>query len=339
MSKQRYAIIGTGALGGLYGGLLARAGFEVHFLAHRDFEHLRDHGLKVESPLGDFHLAPVSVHNSPETMPPCDVTIVALKTTQNRLLEQLLPAPTRQGGLVLVLQNGLDVEADAARVVGFDRILGGCCFLCSNKVGPGHIRHLDYGAIVFGEYRPHTGSSNSNATSKDRLVGVTERAERIAREMVSAGIDANATPDLLTARWRKLMWNIPFNGLSVVLDASTKELMDHPDSLGLVETIIEEVYHAALALGVPVTSEMAHKTVEVTRKMVPYDASMRLDYRYQRPMEVEAIFGNPLRAAAAVHAPMPAVQMLYRQLKFLDARNLSARSSDGADEELNRGGR
>ncbi len=127
------------------------------------------------------------------------------------------------------------------------------------------------------------------------------------------------------------MWNIPFNGLSVVLDASTKELIDDPDSLSLVETIIDEVFRAAVTLGVPVTDEMARKTVEVTRKMVPYDASMRLDYRYRRPMEVEAIFGNPLRAATSVHATMPSVQTLYRQLKFLDARNQSRPGSSGTE--------
>lgn len=315
MSKQRYAIIGTGALGGLYGGLLARSGFDVHFLTHRDCEQIRTQGLTIESPLGDFHLPTVNVHDSADSMPPCDVTIVALKTTNNHLLADLLPAPTRDGGVVLVLQNGLDVEADSAQVVGFDRVLGGCCFLCSNKVGATHIRHLDYGAIVFGEY--------VRDADRGQLPGETERVIRIGREMVSAGIDAKTTGDLLAARWRKLMWNIPFNGLSVALDASTKELVEHPDSVALVETIIREVHQAATALGVDVPSEAIDKTIDVTRKMVPYDASMRLDYRNRRPMELEAIFGNPLRVAAAVGAPMPSVQMLYQQLKFLDARNLA----------------
>lgn len=249
-------------------------------------------------------------------MPPCDVTIVALKTTRNHLLEELLPAPTRGGGLVLVLQNGLDVEADSGRIVGFDRVLGGCCFLCSNKVGPGHIRHLDYGAIVFGEYRRDWYGQEPP--------GETDRVLRIAEEMRSAGIDARPTGDLLSARWRKLMWNIPFNGLSVVLDASTKELVEDQDSVELVQTLISEVHGTATTLGVNVPVEAIEKTIEVTRKMVPYDASMRLDYRYRRPMELEAIFGNPLRAADAVACRMPSVHMLYRQLKFLDARNLHA---------------
>lgn len=306
MTKQSYAIIGSGALGGLYGGMLARHGHQVHFLFNSDFEHVVSNGLKVESPWGDFHLSEVNAHQTAETMPACDVTIVGLKTTRNELLADLLPSPTRDGGVVLVLQNGLGIEEDSAAIVGADRVLGGCCFLCSNKVGPGHVRHLDFGRIEFGEYNVRE---------------VTPRAQQICDDLQSSGIDVKITPDLLLARWRKLMWNIPFNGLSVALDASTKELVDDPESVALVDSIIREVHTAAASCGVEIDPGMISKTVEVTRTMVPYDSSMRIDYLNRRPIEVEAIFGNPLRAAEQQGTPMPRVEMLYRQLKFLDARN------------------
>jgi 2-dehydropantoate 2-reductase len=315
MKRQKYAIIGTGALGGLYGGMLANSGFDVHFLVHNDYQYVSQHGLTVESPLGDFHVPQVNVHASADSLPPCDVTIVALKTTRNNLLPKLLPPPTREGGIVLVLQNGLDIEAEAAEVVGFDRVLGGCCFLCSNKIGPGHIRHLDYGTIVFGEYRRESQGGNPP--------GETDRVLRIGDELGSAGIDAKPTGDLLSARWRKLMWNIPFNGLSVVLDASTKDLVEDPNSVALVEMIIREVHSTAARLGVSIPDEAIEKTIDVTRRMVPYDASMRIDYRYRREMEVEAIFGNPLRTALSIGAQMHSVDTLYRQLKFLNSRNLT----------------
>ncbi len=317
MDKQRYAIIGSGALGGLYGGMLARSGFEVHFLFHRDFDHVAAHGLRVDSPWGDFELTSVNAHATPETMPPCDVTIVGLKTTCNHLLADLLPRPTADGGVVLVLQNGLDVEAASAAVVGDDRVLGGCCFLCSNKVGPGHIRHLDYGRIEFGEYQHHGG-------------GVTDRIGLIRDDLVSAGIDAQTSDNLLRTRWRKLMWNIPFNGLSVVLDASTESLIADADSLALCEAIVAEVHAAAHRCGVEIPAAMKKKTIDNTRTMVPYDSSMRLDYLRERPMEVEAIFGNPLRAVAALGGSMPRVDMLYRQLRFLDARNTNSPGSPSA---------
>ncbi len=308
MSTRRYAIIGSGALGGLYGGMLAKSGFEVHFLLRSDFDHVQTNGLLVESVWGDFHLQHVNCHRSVESLPACDVTIVAIKTTHNQLLPSLLPSSTRNGGTVLVLQNGLNVEADSAAVVGIERVLGGCCFLCSNKIGPGHIRHLDFGRIVFGEYQ-------------EGQTGISDRAQAICDDLVAAGIDAQASDDLKMVRWRKLMWNIPFNGLSVVLNATTKEIVEHPESEALADAIIREVYAAAHACGANVPSEMIEKTMQTTRKMVPYDSSMRLDYLNQRPMEVEAIFGNPLRAACQRNAAMPKVEMLYQQLRFIDTMN------------------
>ncbi len=308
MTARRYAIIGAGALGGLYGGMLAKAGFEVHFLLHSDYEHVLKHGWTVESTLGDFHLPSVHAHASIDSMPACDVTILGLKTTLNHLLPDLLPVPTREGGVVLVLQNGLNVEAKTAAIVGAERTLGGCCFLCSNKIGPGHIRHIDYGRIVFGEYDQTHGRDLT-------------RAKRICDDLVAARIDANTTADLWTTRWRKLMWNIPFNGLSVALNASTRELIDDPDASELAESIIREVHTAATQCGAVIPEEAIEMTMDHTRDMVPYDSSMRLDYLARRPIEIEAIFGNPLKAAEQHGAEMPRVQMLYRELAFLDRMN------------------
>ncbi len=306
MTSRRYAIIGAGALGGLYGGMLAKAGFEVHFLLHSDYDHVVQHGWRVDSTLGDFHLPSIHAHASVDTMPACDVTILGLKTTLNHLLPELLPMPTRDGGIVLVLQNGLDVEADTAAIVGADRTLGGCCFLCSNKVGPGHIRHIDYGRIVFGEYEPATSRENT-------------RAQEICADLVSARIDASTTDDLWTTRWRKLMWNIPFNGLSVALNASTRDIIDDAAAAPLAESIIREVHAAATKCGAVIPAEAIAATMDHTRDMVPYDSSMRLDFLARRPIELEAIFGNPLRAAERHGAQMPRVEMLYRELAFLAA--------------------
>lgn len=306
----RFAIVGAGALGGLYGGMLAHSGFDVHFLLHSDADFVRQHGLRVDSSLGDFHLRSVNVHERPETLPPCDVTILGLKTTNNHLLPDLLPCPTREGGSVLVLQNGLNVEADAASVVGPERVLGGCCFLCSNKVGPGHIHHLDYGRILFGRYsRPDQPAA-----------GMDETVRRIAGALQAAGVDAVATDDLWMARWRKLMWNIPFNGLSVVLDASTKELIENEAATALARTLMREVADASEACGRRQPDDAIDVTIDHTKKMVPYDSSMRLDYLARRPMEIEAIIGNPLRAAGRAGVATPALRVLYQQLTFIQSR-------------------
>jgi 2-dehydropantoate 2-reductase len=308
VGRTSYAVLGTGALGGLYGGLLAQSGLDVHFLMRSDYAFVREHGLRVDTPLGNFHLARPNVFDTASKMPKVDVVLVCWKTTQNLHLTEALEAVCRPDTVVLVLQNGWDVERAAADIVGEDRVLGGCCFLCCNKVGPGHIHHLDFGRIAFGEYSQSLSGS------------VTERMQRLTTEFTQAKINMQPTNDLRAMRWRKLMWNIPYNGLSVVLQADTYQIMTDPQASLLAEELMNEVRDAATACGKTIELSQIAKMLDDTRKMVPYDSSMLVDYRAGRPMEVESIFGNPLRASLAAGYRPAKVEMLYRQLSFLNQR-------------------
>lgn len=307
---RRYAILGTGALGGYYGACLQRVGLEVHFLLHRDYQHVREQGLVIESPDGDFTLPVVNAYDAVTKMPACDVAIVALKTTQNHLLPDILPPVVKDDGVVLVLQNGMGIEQEVAQLVGSKRVMGGLCFLCSNKVGPGHIHHLDYKQITLGEYLPDYQPG-----------GLTERMRQIADDFERAGIPITLAEDLLLARWQKLVWNIPYNGLSVVLDATTNELMADQYTRSLVEQLMGEVLAGAAATGRKISDRFIQTMLDYTEKMTPYRTSMKIDYDERRPLEVEAIVGNPLRVATAAGTDLPLISMLYRQLKFLDMQN------------------
>jgi len=309
MQPTRYAILGTGALGGFYGARLQQAGSEVHFLLHSEYEHVREHGLMVESKDGDFHLPKVNAHKNVHEMPKCDVAIVAWKATQNHLLPTLLPAVLKEDGVVLVLQNGLGVEEAAAAAAPGHRVFGGLCFICSNRVGPGHIRHLDYGSIRMAEYSP-----------KGVPAGISETLKGLGRDFEQAGIEVALLEDLVLARWQKLVWNIPYNGLSVVLDANTSELMENPDSLTLVEGLMWEVLEGAAACGRVIPGDFVQRMLDMTRAMTPYRASMKIDFDERRPMEVEAIHGEPLRIAATAGVELPLLKSLYHQLKFIGAR-------------------
>lgn len=299
---MKYAVIGTGALGGYYGARLAHAGAEVHFLLNTDYERVRWHGLVVESVEGDFSLPRVHAHREAGDLPPCEFILVCLKATQNHLLPSLLP-PT---GAVVLLQNGLGAEEELARHIGPERIMAGLAFLCANKIGPGHIKHLAYGAVLFAEF---TG-------------GLTDRLRQLGADFERAGIPVTLEADLASARWHKLVWNIPFNGLSVVLNADTSELISHPAMRALAEALMREVAAAASACGHPIDESFIQKMLADTAKLKSYRTSMRLDHDAGRPMEIEAIFGNPLRVARAAGAVSPRIETLYRQLKFLDSRLL-----------------
>ena len=307
-----YAILGTGALGGLYGGLLARAGRNVHFLLKSDYEHVSQHGLRVDSPLGDFYLPSVQCYASPEDMsqrmPEVDVAIVAWKTTANDALSETLGKVCGPRTIVLVLQNGLDIECAAAECVGAERVLGGCCFLCCNKVGPGHIQHVDYGRISFGEYARELSGS------------ITPRMQAIAADFQQAGIDMQAAED--SAERAMAQAGVEHSLQRPERSAQCRHSTAHArlGIGGVGRGLDAEVCDAASRCGCAIDEAHVAKMLEDTRRMVPYDSSMRLDFLARRPMEVEAIFGNPLRAALQTGYRPSKIEMLYQQLCYFDRR-------------------
>lgn len=312
---RSYAILGTGALGGYYGGLLARAGCETHFLLRSDYEHVRQHGLRVQSIRGDFAISPDRLHAycDPAALPACDIAVVCIKTTQNNQLPALLARCVKPDGVVLVLQNGLQPEADAAAIVGADRVLGGLCFLCSNKVGPGHIQHLDYGHIHLGAYAPAPEQTQADSPAARHLLGIVEGFN-------AAGIETVGVDDLRLSRWKKLVWNIPYNGLSVVLNQTTDVMMAEPATRRRIERIMHEVQTAASAIdGKTIEDDFIETMLGYTAKMEPYKTSMMLDHEAGRGMEIEAIVGDPLRAAQAVDIELPEIAALYQALAQLAA--------------------
>jgi 2-dehydropantoate 2-reductase len=308
--RRSYAIIGTGAIGGFYGACLQRAGFDVHFLFNRDFSHVCQHGLMIESPDGNFILPSVQAYNDANQMPKCDVVIVALKTTQNHLLPQILPQVLKDDGVVLVLQNGWGMEAEIAQIVGSDRLMGGVCFTFNYKLGAGHIRHLDYGLITLADY-----------TDGYKTAGVTTRICQIAADFSSANVMIQLHEDLFLARWQKLICNIPFNGLSVILNSTVEELTNNADVCTSIKQLMEEIATAAAAFERHIPEGFIQKRLKQTATMKNYQTSMKVDFDQGRSLEVEAIFGNPLRKAWQAGVQMPQVSMLYRQLKFFDAQN------------------
>ncbi|MBN2686515.1 MAG: putative 2-dehydropantoate 2-reductase [Pontiellaceae bacterium] len=307
--RPSIAIVGAGAVGGYYGALLQRAGNDVHFLLRSDFDHVQQNGFKIDSCNGDFELTSVNAYQSAADMPRCDLIIVALKTTANAVLPDILPHLIKDNSAVLTLQNGLGSEDEIARIVGAECVLGGLCFLCANKIAPGHIRHLDYGLITVGEY-----------CSAGKPRGITPRLERVGQLLSNAGISIQLIEDLTLGRWKKLVWNIPFNGMSVACDTLTDQLIKQPELRNRCETMMHEVAKAAISFGREIDEAFIQKMLIDTEKMRPYAPSMKLDFDRGQPMEIESIYGNPLRAAQANGVSMPETERLYQQLLALDPR-------------------
>jgi 2-dehydropantoate 2-reductase len=302
----RWAVVGPGAVGGLYGGMLAVAGCEVHAVLRSDAEHVRRHGFRLRSPLHDGPV-PFVVHEDASTVPPVEAVMVATKTTANRGLAPVLGPLTRAGTIVAVLQNGLGVEAQVAAACSPGvEVVGGLCFVCSNRVGPGEVHHLDYGTITVGAHTP-------DGSAGGRTAGVGA----VAQDLSAAGVDVVVDDDLVAARWRKLVWNIPFNGLSVVLDAATDEIMAEPGSRAEARALMEEVAAASSACGKPLPDGFVDQMLSMTDAMAPYATSMKLDHDAGRPLELDAIYGATVAAARAAGCPVPRIEALAARLAEL----------------------
>ena len=305
---RSYTVVGVGAIGGVYGARLHAAGHDVRWEARSDASHLRTQGLVVTDADGRRHHTDLAVHGPGEETPPrSDVVLVCTKTTAG--VAALVGALADDATIVVAMQNGLGVEAALAAAAPGATVLGAMCFICAQKVGPGEVAHLDYGTVTLGEHRPGGDAA-----------GITPAVEAVAADLEGAGVPVVREPDLERGRWRKLVWNIPFNGLSVVLDAGTDDLVADPDARGLVETLMREVVAASVACGHGLGEEIVAKLLADTEAMTPYAPSMKLDHDAGRPMELAAIYDAPLAAARAAGTDMPATAALAAQLHFLDRR-------------------
>lgn len=295
-----YGIIGTGAIGGYYGAMLAKAGNEVHFLFHKDYEYVKQHGLQVDSCNGDFHLHDVRAYAHTSEMPQCDVVLVCLKTVNNHLLTSLLPPLLHPETVVVLIQNGIGVEADVQKMFPEVHLAAGLAFICSAKTEPGRVSHQCYGSINLANY------SCDDTT-----------LQAVRDDLLKAGVEARLV-EYHEARWKKAVWNMPFNGMTVALHTETDKLLSNPHTRRLIREQMMEVVGVARQLGVKnVDEEFVEKMLVTTDAMVPYSPSMRLDYDFHRPMEIDYLYTRPIEIAREAGTDMPKLAMLEAELRFL----------------------
>lgn len=299
----KYAVIGSGAIGGYYGGKLAKAGKDVNFLFHSDYQYVKAHGLKVDSINGNFEIKPIQAYKQTNDMPQCDVVFVCLKTTNNSLLKTLLPPLLHKNTIVILIQNGLGLEEDLAKDFPELQIAGAMAFICSSKIGQGHINHQDQGSINIGSY-----------SCKDMSI-----LDQVNSDFCNSEVDSHIV-DLEMARWKKLIWNIPYNGLAVVLNTTTDALMKNPGSRSLIHDLMLEVIRGANHVGkgkFQLEESLADAMMKTTDRMAPYSPSMKLDFDNKRPLEIEYIYSRPITQALDAGYQMNRTSMLAKQLGFI----------------------
>lgn len=299
--KLKIAIIGTGAMGGYFAARLAHAGHDVHMLLRSDYKYVKQNGLKLKQLGEEIHIQPANAHNTTTTIGVSDLVIVSLKTTSNSALPALLKPIVGEKTIIITVQNGMGNVELLGKHFGIEKVLGGVNRLVLNRIAPGVVESFskDRGVIV--------GEAQGTPQS---------RTQDIVDLFNTAHIPSTLGESFKADLWKKLCWNIPFNGLSVAAGGVTTDIIIGEDHLNkMMFALLKEIQEAAAKDGVNIDETFLHEQVKSTKEIGAYKPSSMIDYQKGLEVEVEGIWGEPLRRGQSLGVPMPHLESLYWLLK------------------------
>jgi len=308
---MKIAIIGTGGVGGFFGGKLALAGNDVAFLARgAHLEAIKKNGLTVQSILGDFHVDQFMVTDRITEIDKPDLVILAVKAWQIQEVRNALRKIIHQDTVILPLQNGVSAAEDLTEAIAPSNILGGLCRIISKIDSPGVIHHFGVTpSIVFGEF------NNTNSS----------RAQKIKALFDQAGIDAEISKDIASDLWKKFI-AICVGGLLAVTRATYGELREIPQTRQLMIDLLTEVYMLSQAAGARIGSDYVDKAMAFVDSL-PHNSTSSLarDVWEGRPSEIDYKNGAVVHLGEKYGVATPVNRFIYDSIlpMELKARGLT----------------
>jgi len=299
---MRIAVFGTGGVGGYFGGRLAKSGQNVWFIARGGhLKAIRGRGLRVDSILGDFIVAPAKATDDPNEIGEVDCVLLGVKAWQVREAARAVRPLIGRETCVLPMQNGVEAPEIIAAELGAEHALGGLCGVISFVAGPGHIRHTAETEpfVTFGEL------DNSR----------TERTSALLRAFQSAGVKAEVARDIRVALWHKLMLIASLSSIGAITRTPIGVWRSVPQTRALYSAVLQEVFAVAKASGVAVEEEHA-KTVERWPERLDAQAttSLQRDMAAGRPSELEEQIGVVVRIGRSFATQTPILEFIYHSL-------------------------
>lgn len=301
MDKIRILTVGAGAVGAYFTGRLAQKGAEVSVVARSDYNEVRQNGYDVKSIAGDFVFKPAGVYRDAAAYPgnPDYIFLcskVLPEINQAALIRGAVKSPKT---VIVLIQNGIGIEDSVAEAFPQNEILSCTAYIGVTRIAHGVIQHKGSGRIKMGRFGG----------------GVSESAEKIADMFTEAGVDIELVDDIELYRWVKLLWNLPFNSISVLGGGLlTNDMTDRGPIEELCRCLMHEVILVAKACGKDIPESLIGENIEFTRTFPPYKTSMLIDFEAGRRLEVEAIVGNVYRLALKHKVDVPKIQACYALL-------------------------
>jgi 2-dehydropantoate 2-reductase len=288
---MRIAVVGTGGVGGYFGGRLAAAGADVAFIARgAHLAAMRSNGLRIVSPKGDLHVPDVHATDRPSDVGPADVVLFAVKLYDVEAALALIPPLIGPETIVIPLQNGVDGVDIVARAAGRDHAGGGTCYVSAMISEPGVIKHTAMDHLLFGEL---------NGSRSVRL-------ERLLDECTKTNFQTTLSSDINVDIWTKFTRLSVLSGMTAVTRSPLGVIMNDPELLAILKAAVAEAVAIAHAKGIAVRGDMVEDVVRAYQAL-PYEtkASMLVDLENGRRLELPWLSGAVARIGREVGVPTP----------------------------------
>lgn len=306
---MKIGIIGTGGVGGYFGGKLALAGFDVTFVSRGlNLEALKSNGLTVKSIKGDFKIDIVNATKKIEDLKNTDLILICVKAWQVKEIAQKLKPVIRENTVLIPLQNGVSAADELIEQLGESRVVGGLCFIISKLESPGIINHFGIEpSIVFGEI--------NNIK--------TERLNKIKEVFDKSGIKSKISEDINSDLWKKFI-TICVSGLLAITKTTYGELRELKQTRKMMIDLIKEIYRLSQKAGVNIKPDFINKTVALI-DTYPHNSTSSLtrDVWEGKPSEIDYQNGTVVKLGQKYNIETPVNKFIYNCIlpMELKARN------------------
>ncbi|MBI3583905.1 MAG: 2-dehydropantoate 2-reductase [Nitrospinae bacterium] len=301
---MKILIVGAGAVGGYFGGMLAKAGEDVTFLARG--EHLKaiqEKGLYIKSINGDFNIKIKAVER-PDDNEKYDLIIIAVKSYDLSNACNNIKGTVKNDTVLMSLLNGVDSEEIIGGIFGADKVIGSVAFIGSQILEAGVISHTASGMITIGEL------NGSRSKRCEEILNTFERAK------IPIKISENIQKDI----WAKMVWNAGFNAITALTGSLASDVLSIPESRKIVEMAMKETVEVANKKGIRLSDDLAEKTISKTLKTGEIKTSMLQDRENGKAMEIDSINGAIVRLGHEMNIPVPVNETLYGAIKIINKR-------------------
>ena len=307
---MKIAFMGSGGVGGLIGARLAQAGCDVSFIARgAHLAAMREHGLKLESPVGNVHLPNVRVTDDPGSLGPVDIVVIAVKLWDTGAAARAIAPLIGPDTGVLSLQNGVRKDEILRPIFGEKALMGGVAYMGTAISRPGVIQHTGtMQRLVFGEYDGRR----------------SKRAEALLQFALKAGLDARLSEDIRRSIWEKFVFLVGMAAVTATIRLPLGPILMHPLTRQFYLDAMREAAAVGRAHGVRLAEDIAEERLAFSDTLTAsMTASLQLDLERGNPLEVEWLSGSVVELGAAVGVPTP-IHRAARDILILHAQGRKA---------------